>query len=332
MKQTVSFLLAFVFLLLSYSITAQSRLLVVQQPDAQVAIIHPKTKKVTAVIPTGFKPHEITCDPVSGLCFISDFGVEDYDTKLGTPGKTITVIDPIQQIKIATIQTTSDTTGNMPHGIKIRPGKIRELFVNTERPDSMLVFDAVSFQLLRTYSLPKGTHNFLFSKDGQRLWLMCGTGGVVEINPATGALLHQQITGTPVRGLTWIGTNLLASCKDELYVLSPEDLSVQQHFAQLKIGQIFYSAVDWKRKIIVCPAAFDHTVLLIDAQTGDVLARIPSPKTPLQVELMNGVAYITHPLDDKITMIDLNQRKIIGYLPVKGGNGIVLFEKRDGRK
>ncbi|MFN8266112.1 MAG: hypothetical protein U0T11_08575 [Chitinophagaceae bacterium] len=331
MKYT-SFLFAFLFLLLNYGTIAQTRLLVVQQPDAQVAIIHPKTKKVTAVIPTGFKPHEITCDPVSGLCFISDFGVEDYDTRLGIPGKTITVIDPILQIKTATIQTTTDTAGNMPHGIKIRPGTQRELFVNAERPDSMLVFDAVSFKRLRTYSLPKGTHNFLFSPDGKRLWLMCGTAGVMEIDPANGAILHQQITGTPVRGLSWIGPNLLASCNNELYVLSPNDLSVQQHFTQLNVGQIFYSVVDWNRKIIICPAAFDHTVLLIHAVTGEVLARIPTPKTPLQVELMNGVAYITHPLDEKMTMIDLNQKKIIGYLPVKGGNGIMLFKKQSGGK
>lgn len=319
------------FFLLGFELTisfvsAQHRfLLVVQQSEQTVAVVDLRSQQILHRIPVGFKPHEIACDPVKKLCYVTDFGVEDYDTRLGTPGKTISVIDPIRGKRIRLIETTSDTAGNMPHGIKIRPGTHRELFVNIEKGDSMLVLDADSLQLRRKFALPKGTHNFLFSEDGSHVWLMCGAGGVAEIDPNDGRIIHQLSTATPIRGLSEAGADLLASGQNELYLLSAQDLSVRKKWTDLGVKQLFYAVMDTKHQIIIAPAAFDSTVLLLDGKTGTLIKRLAPGKTPLQVQCIAGKAYITHPLADHLTIIDLKTRSIQGQLPVKGGNGIALF-------
>jgi DNA-binding beta-propeller fold protein YncE len=308
------------------SVCAQHHfLLVVQQSEQTVAVVDLRTQKLLHRIAVGFKPHEIACDPVKKLCYVTDFGVEDYDTRLGTPGKTISVIDPIRGKRIQQIETTSDTAGNMPHGIKLRPGKKRELFINIEKGDSMLVLGTDNWKLIRKFSLPKGTHNFLFSANGTRLWLMCGAGGVAEIDPNDGRVIHQLSTATPIRGLSQAGTDLLASGQNEMYLLSTEDLSIRKKLTGLGVKQLFYAAMDPVHKIIIAPAAFDSTVLLLDGKSGTLIKRLSPGRTPLQVRCVAGRAYITHPLADHLSIIDLKSRSIAGQLPVKGGNGIVLF-------
>lgn len=301
------------------------RLIIVQQSEQTVAVFDPVRKKMLHQVGVGYKPHEITCDPVKKVCYVTDFGVEDYDTRLGRPGKTISVIDPIRGNRLRVIETTPDSAGNMPHGIKIRPGAYRELFVNIEKGDSMLVFDANQLQIIRRYALPAGTHNFVFSADGKRLWLMCGAGGVAAIDPQTGRMIHQLPIATPIRGLSVAGKDLLASGVNELYVLSADDLHVKQHIEKLGVRQLFYSGVDPTNHVIVAPAALDSAVLLLDRHSGRLLTRLQTQRTPLQVQFIGQSAFITHPLADSMTIIDTRTRRIAGSIPVKGGNGLCLF-------
>lgn len=318
-------------LLFSSSAFNQQLLVTVQQAKGMVAVYDLDQQKLNYSIAVGYKPHEICYDPASGLCFVSNFGVEDYDTKLGTPGKSISVIDPFSgQIK-ATIFTTGDTPGNMPHGLKVRPGAYKELFVNIERGDSMIVYALDSFATIRKFPVPAGTHNFIFSKNGNRLWLMCGAGGVVEINPHDGKIIHQQLLPSPVRGLAFAGKDILASCKNEIFILAEKDLSVTKHFDNLGVGQIIYSAVSANGKLIICPAVYDSTVLIVNAANGKVLARLKTGKTPLQVQATGNYAYVTHPLDKYITIIDLKNKKISGTIDIDGGNGIISLNKKAKR-
>ncbi len=328
MNRIFPFLLTYLLILFATAVFSQQLLVVVQQARGAVAVYDINQRKLNYSIEVGYKPHEITYDPASGLCFVSNFGVEDYDTRLGTPGRSISVIDPFSgQIK-ATILTTTDSMGNMPHGLKIRPGKLKELFVNVEKGDSMIVYTLDSFKATRRYAVPQGAHNFIFSKNGKRLWLLCGAGGVVEINPGDGTILHKQLLPSPVRGLAFIDNDILASCNNEVFVLSAKDLSVKKHFGNLGVGQIIYSAVSNDGKLIISPAVFDSTVLLINAANGKVLARLATAKTPLQVQVEGDRAYVTHPLDQFVTIIDLKNKIVSGTIAIEGGNGIISFYKK----
>jgi DNA-binding beta-propeller fold protein YncE len=313
-------------LLLCFSATAQKQLLVaVQQRPDSVAIVDLNKHVIIAQLPTGLMPHELCYDKISKRCFITNFGVEDYDNRIGTPGNSITIINPFAHKIIETIYTRPDSVANCPHGIKIRPGKARELFVNVEIGDSMIVYDLATLVIKRKFSVPKGTHNFIFSPAGDRLWLFTGIDGVFEINPDNGKVIQHKIFSSPIRGLTFIKDNILASGKNELFILSKKDLSIVKQIKNLQVGQILYSAVTNDNRYIIAPVALDNIVLIIDAINGKILKRLQTGQTPINVKVTKNFAYVSHALDDHITRIDLHSFKTYNDIKVRGANGIIII-------
>lgn len=321
------FKICFCLAALSIGVTASAqRLLVaVQQAVDSVLIYSIDSDKKLAALPVGDMPHEITYDPVSQRCFVSNFGVEDYDTRIGIPGRSITVFNPFTQTVTATIQTGFGAVGNMPHGIKVRPGHHQELFVNIERPDSMFVYDLNTYKEVRRFVLPLGTHNFIFSEQGNRLWIMSGANGVAEINPQNGKVKEHRVFQTPIRGLAFLGENILASGLDELYVLEPKKLSMVKHFQNLGVGQILYSAVTKDEKYILCPAPYDAAVIVVNAKTGAVVKRIATDKTPINIQVTDRYAFVSHAQDKHITKIDLQTLAIVKQIDANGTNGLLII-------
>lgn len=306
---------------------AQQLLIAVLQRTDSVAIYDIDKSRRVATLPVGDMPHEITYDAATQRCFITNFGVEDYDTRIGIPGRSITVIDPFQQRIITTIQTGFGDTGNMPHGIKVRPGKSRELFVNIERPDSMLVYDLDRYREKRRFPLPQGTHNFAFSEDGKRLWIMAGAAGVYRINPKNGKIKSHKLFQTPIRGLTFLKGHILASGLNELFLLSKKKLKVIRHYKNLGVGQILYSAVTPDERHILCPAVFDSTVLVVDAKSGTVRHRIPVGRTPINIQTNYRYAFVSHAQDDHITQIDLRTFQVQKKINANGANGLIIVQQ-----
>jgi DNA-binding beta-propeller fold protein YncE len=320
----ISFLL--IFLSLDLPSYAQKGLLVaVQQRADSVLLYDLGARRTVAQLPTGYKPHEIAYDSRTKKCFITNFGVEDYDRRIGRPGNSITVIDPITHRVVKEILTGPAQSPNCPHGIKVRPGKLRELFVNLEVGDSMQVYDLGSFKLKRSFHLPQGTHNFVFSADGDSLWLMAGPNGVFRIDPDNGDTLCHRTFSSPIRGLTVTARGLLASGKNELFLLSGKDLSVRQQIADVKVGQILYSAATPDGKYILSPAAFDSTVLVIDAATGNVIHRLRTSRTPINVQIIKDYAFVSHAEDDYITQIDLRTFEQV-RIRANGTNGMIIIQ------
>jgi len=325
LNKSILFILA---ILCSAMAKAQPYLVAVQQYRDSVAVFNLKTGAKTAALPIGFKSHEITYDPATRKCFISNFGLEDYDLKIGHTGNVITVIDPFAGKVTGDIYTSPDTAHhNGPHGLKVRPGKYHELFVNTEiGGDTMHVFDTRSYKLKRTFALPKGSHNFCFSDDGKILWLMAGANGVYRIDPENGAELQHTPLPSPVRGLLVTHTSIVASCKNELFLLSKTDLSVIKHFGNLGLqaGLILYSNITPDEKYILAPSPFDSVVLAIDANTGQVVQRIKTGDTPINVQIEGSTAYVSHAKDDYIGTINLKDFSASKILKAFGTNGMVV--------
>lgn len=310
--------------------SGQSKLVAVQQYRDSVVIFDLKSQARTGQVKIGFKPHEITCDAVTKKCFISNFGLEDYDLRIGKTGNVISVVDPYKGELVKELYTSADTSvHNGPHGIKVRPGKYRELFVNTEiGGDTMLVFDTQHLTIKRKFGLPKGTHNFSFSPRGDTLWIMAGQNGVYRIDPLNGALQQHAGLSSPVRGLLVAKQWIVASCKNEIFLLSKTDLSILKHFnnLQLKAGLILYSNITDDQKYILAPAPFDSVVLVIDAATGDVVRRLQTGDTPINVQVNGMYAYVSHAKDDYIGTIDLSTFKTSKDLKAFGTNGLIVIK------
>jgi len=176
---------------------------------AKLGFYDSNTGKQLGSVAIGFKPHEIEISADGKTAYVANFGIEDYDHHDGTPGTTISVIDipkMREKYKLSTenVKTPdgAQVSGRGPHGIKLRPSKESELFVNTEfGGDLMLVYDTKKRNLKRSFAIPAGAHNFIFSPDGKVLYLFAGASGVFKINPDTGETLAQMKLSTSARGL-----------------------------------------------------------------------------------------------------------------------------------
>lgn len=319
---------SFFFILASMVTNAQEKLLVaVQLPKDSVVIFDLQKKIKKGQLKVGFLPHEITYDPISKNCYVTNFGLQDYDIRIGKPGNSIAVFNPWLSKYVKTIYTTGDTSkGNAPHGIKVRPGSTRELYVNVEvGGDSMFIYDLASYSLKRKFPLPKNSHNFIFSAGGNKLWVMAATEGVFELNPGDGSVLHQQRFPSPIRGLCPGKDWIVASGKNEVFLLSKADLHVIKHFANLNVGQILYSAVTPDQKYILCPAVNENVVLIIDARSGKVLQRLNTLKAPINIQVTKDFAYVSHDEDNCITTINLKDLKTSHIFKAAGTNGLILI-------
>ena len=215
----------------SYSILAVEEML------GRVTILASADPQRRVSIPVGYKPHEIVVSADGRAAYVSNFGLNDADNRNGTPGDTVSVID----IEHARVRTELHLPHGLkaPHGLGFRPQHSRELFVNAELGDQMVVFDALKNQVKRAYVLPVGIHNFVFSKDGDALFAFASAGSVYRMDSESGQVRMARDMGAAVRGLAWThdGQQLIAAVKGEIVMLNPTDLSTAKQFSLPRASQ-----------------------------------------------------------------------------------------------
>jgi DNA-binding beta-propeller fold protein YncE len=196
-----------------------------------------------------------------------------------------------------------------PHGIQLRPGSADELYVNVEVGDSMLVYNSSSGEIERSFPVPAGTHNFIFSAGGDTLFLLSGNSGVFSYDPDTGSQLQHFPAPSPIRGLHYTadGRHLIASGTNEIFLLDPSDLSPFRHFQNLGVQQIIYSIPTSDGRYILAPCPEDGLVLKINVETGAVENRIHTGKAPIYVKIApeKTTAVVANAMDDHLSIIDI---------------------------
>ena len=263
-----------------------STLLVVQEGLGKVLIVPDADACRGVAIAVGDKPHEIDVTPDGRTAFVSNFGLLEANYKIGTPGTTISVIDIERRVERTRFALPDGYTA--PHGLKLRLPHGRELFTNTEQgTGAMVVLDATSGNVLRSFALPSGVHNFLFDAGGAQLFAFTLKGEVLRIDPETGYVEARMMTGFP-RGLAWTADrqSLIASGRGELVFLRPTDLSIERRVTLPNVGQVFYPLA--VRNTILAPAVLDGVLLAIDAATGEVMRRIETGSPLLLIADPNG--------------------------------------------
>jgi DNA-binding beta-propeller fold protein YncE len=310
------------------------RIIVVEQGAGKVSILDPVSGATEQSVEVGYNPHEIALSADGRTAFISNFGIEDYDRTIGIPGRDVSVIDisSMQLGKLLLTNRLPELTDNLaPHGIKLRPADEQELFVNVEVGDSMLVYDVASGQVKRAFPLPAGAHNFLFSPDGETIFLFAGELGVYSFDPDTGAQLHHFATNTAIRGLHYTvdGKHLIVSGVNEIYLLDPADLTEYRHFTDLGVKQIIYSSPTPDGRSILAPCPYDNLVLLVDIESGAVKQRITTGKAPIYVQIAPSgkEAIVANAMDTFMSSIDLADYSVRSIGQVNRPNGFTFLAK-----
>jgi DNA-binding beta-propeller fold protein YncE len=259
---------------------ADQTILVVQEGLGKVVEFDAAKPSQRAEIPVGSKPHEIALSADGRTAYVTNFGLLEADHKVGTPGNTISVIDVARAVEVRRFKISPSLLA-APHGLKLRPPADSELFTNAESGDAMVIFDVASGKVKRGFPLPPGVHNFIFSPSGSALFAFSINGQVFRLNSEDGRVEAKTDAVSP-RGLAWTAdhSSLIVSGLGELVFLDPANLQLRKRISNLGVHQIFYPAASPDGRFILAPAVIDGVVLVLDANSGEVLRKI-STGSPL---------------------------------------------------
>ena len=317
----------------------QEMLVVVEENAGRVTLLDLQTEAILDRIEVDSLPHEVEVSADGRTAYVSNFGLRDYDLRIGEPGGTVAVIDLVRGKHSGHLWLAGDSLkdrggrspSRAPHGLKLRPPAGRELFVNAEVGDSMVVFDVTNRRRLRAFALPAGTHNFVFSANGDTLWLMAAAAGVYRVDPVTGQVTGHVPTPTPARGLTWTpdGKHLLVAGRGELLMINPVSLGVEERFGDLGVGQILYASGTPDGRYFLAPAPRDSLVVVVDRASGQVIHRLRTGLAPIRVLVEPGGrrAYVANAEDEHVSVIDLRTFTLSRMGQVGGPNGLVVVAR-----
>ncbi len=348
-------------------ISPQQHIIVaVEESDSTVGFYDSTSGNELRRVAVGRWPHEIEISLDGEFAYVSNFGLKDYDERIGEPGSSISIIDLHSFCEIDRLYTFSGgeewERRRAPHGVKLAPNG--SLYVNVERSSEMLIYDfntsknSKGFRLptrafampsaqsalygrsaegpgLRDYvvdnafGLPRESHNFIFGRNDDSIFVASGRGGLYKISASTGQILFNLVRPGPTRGLAWSadGKCLIISAGDEICLVDPEKLTLIKSFGGLGVRQLLYSEPTPDGRYIVAPAVWEGQVLLVDAINGSVLDRLIIGADPIHVAMAPGgqSAYVSHGRSKFISEIRFDPLTEVRRIQTRGGpNGIAV--------
>lgn len=290
----------------------------VEEDRGQLAILKPDGRRVASV-PIGERPHEVEVSRSGATAYVTQFGIADYDHRIGAPGNKIIEVNLRTASVVGTFTIPTGSLG--PHGVKLRPGS-GELFVNTEvNGDKMFVFDTDTRLVRRSFALPKGTHNFIFSSDGRTLYSFAGKGGLSKLDAVSGRIAGTIDAGSPIRGLALNSAGeVLASGRGEVLIID-HAFRVTRRLKAPVGGQLLY-LTQLANGDLAVPAMNDNGIVIFFARRTKFVRTGRAPIFARQAP--DGLIYVANVEDTYLSVLSPSGKRISRIDGVLTPNGLAF--------
>jgi len=313
--------------LLAAANASAGTLVVANKSEATVSLVDTETSEIRATLATGEAPHEVGVSPKGRLALVTNYGTRE------TPGATLTLVDIAAASVLKTIDLGEYTR---PHGIVWLDD--RRAVVTAEDSRALIEVDVENGEVVRAIATDGDVSHMVAVARNRGLAFVAniGSGSVTMIDLAVGTLLDVIPTGDGAEGIAvtpdgrqvWV-TN---RAEDTVSVIKTSSRSV---IAKLEAGEfpIRAEATGDGRFVLVTNARGNDLAVFSTADLAEVgriaftavgkdddgrlfSDRFGTSSVPIGIEVVDGEqrAYVAHANADDISIVDLEQWKVIGTL------------------
>jgi len=302
-------------------------LVVANKSEATVSLVDTETSEIRAALPSGAAPHEVDVSPDGRLALVGNYGTREK------PGSSLTLID----IEASEVVRTIELEGySRPHGIVFLDN--RHAVVTVEENRAVVKIDVETGDVVQNIGTDAEISHMLAvsKKRGLAFVANIGSGSVTIMDLALGSKLTSVPTGEGAEGIAvtpdgrqvWV-TN---RAEDTITIINPAS---QMAEAKIEAGSFPIRAeatADGRFVLVTNANGNDLSVystddfsevrrVAFDAVSKDVEGRLFSDRfgtssVPIGIEIVEEEkrAYVAHANADGISIVDLDQWKVIGTL------------------
>jgi DNA-binding beta-propeller fold protein YncE len=304
--------------------TAQPILLVANKADATVSVIELPGGKVLATLPTANGPHEIAVSRDGARAVISGYGDQ------GEPGRSLTVLD----LRALAVERTIDL-GELrrPHGLAYLHDD-QHVLVTAEANAAVAIVDVVAGTVVKTLpTSAQGTHMVALARDGKRAYtanIGSGTLTAIDVDSMTSDAAKPAVPRCEAIAITADGREVWTASLEQNVIaifdvpaLSPDGqipaAGVPIRITPTPDGKtMLVSNVEGSTLQVIDVATRKVDSIAIPATNGTTAAPIGAV-----VSHDSATAYVALAAENRVAVVDLATRTIIGYLTTgRGPDGI----------
>ncbi len=315
MRWLATLFLPSVLLFTAVATRAQGVLLVSYNAEGRVAAIDPATGKVVVTFPSPRGPHEITVSRDGAKAYISDTGTGPG----GAPGDAIIVVDLKKRAVEATLRVCE-----RPHDARVSRDR-RRLWVACAPMQAVQEVDATSGKVYKSWKTNLDGGWFVeVTRDERKIYVPHLEGKALSVIDRRTGVVRTLFSGTTQFGISispdgrevWVSD----ADKREVSIVDPVRDAV---IGTVSIGsgekdQTGFSRLsftpDGRHVVVVLGSKF----IMVDSKRRSISWSVDMPH-PGKVVTVSGDsrrAFVSHPGNDRVSSIDLKNRRIESTIPV----------------
>jgi len=327
MRKFIDFVVILGLVTIPLASASAGTLVVANKSEATVSLVDTETSEIRATLPTGNAPHEVDVSPNGRFALVGNYGTRDE------PGSSLTLIDVEGAEVVKTIELGDYSR---PHGIVWLDNE--SALVTVEENQALIRVEIESGEVVQEIGTDADvSHMVAVARDhGLAFVANIGSGSVTIIDLALGKALTNIPTGEGAEGITvtpngrhvWV-TN---RAEDTITVINASN---RRPIAQIEAGSFPIRAeAGADGSFVLVTNAKGNDLSVFDAKEMKEVGRVSftavskgdegrlfsdrfgDSSVPIGIEIVDRErrAYVAHANADGISIVDLEQWKVVGTL------------------